>query len=197
MLKFKHINYIISEVIYTEHAIELKIRLFCQSLTEVVVRPILEEISGCENELTQAQYICMRYIHLHRLPSIGEIAVGLDISNAAATKLVNRLVLKKLVKRKDDANDRRVLQLSLTEKGERIVKAIRECESERLNEIYSRMSAEGKKAFCQGLESFLVAALTEKELVDRVCLRCGTNHISDCAGNRVYRGLTGEDKTRV
>lgn len=175
--------------------IELLTKLFCQTLTEVVRRPAYQE--ALEQELTEVQVDCMRYIYLHHLPSIGEIAAGLGISNAAATKLVNRLVLKDWVERKEDPKDRRVLQMRLTETGERLMEQVRQRESLNLSTVLNRMDRDDQELLCRGLEGFLTAALKEKKWVDRVCLRCGWAHRTECPGNQIYRSMTGMEKDRV
>ena len=53
--------------------------------------------------------------------TVGEIAILLSVSSAAATKNVNRLERKQLVKRKVDEVDRRYIQVSLTEDGFSVV----------------------------------------------------------------------------
>ena len=170
-------------------------KLFCQTLKEVVFRRALE--TAADHELTDVQYFCLRFLYLHREASIGAVAEGLGISDAASTKLVNRLVIKGLVDRREDPKDRRVLQLSLTEAGETLTRKVREKEDEQFATIIGRMSPEDQRKLHDGLASFLAAALTEKEQVDRVCLRCGWMHDDECPGNQVYREIVGHNKTKV
>lgn len=178
-----------------DQMMELMTKLFCQTLSEVVRRPALQE--AFDNDLTEVQVACMRHIHLHHGPSIGDIAEGLGISNPAATKLVNRLVIKNWVERKEDPNDRRVLQMRLTEAGALLIERARHRETANLTEILDRMDGVEQKNFRQGMEGFLTAALNKKEWVDRVCLRCGWSHRAECPGNQIYKTMTGNDKSRV
>lgn len=53
--------------------------------------------------------------------TVGEIAALLSVSSAAATKNVNRLERKQLVKRKVDEFDRRYVLVSLTVDGHSVV----------------------------------------------------------------------------
>jgi DNA-binding MarR family transcriptional regulator len=57
--------------------------------------------------------------HIFRKGSLGvsDIAEFLDISNAAASQMLERLVQQGLVLRSEDPNDRRLKQIVLTEKG--------------------------------------------------------------------------------
>lgn len=174
---------------------ELLVKLFCQSLKEVVFRPALRDVG--DDDLTEVQLVCMRYIHLHKNASVGEVAGGLAISNAASTKLIDRLVHKGLVAREEDRKDRRILRMELTKAGERLFNLYKEAETKRLNGLFAQMDEEHRKALRQGLEGFLVAALTKPEDVDRVCLKCGGSHQSSCPGQLIYHELTGLDKENV
>jgi DNA-binding MarR family transcriptional regulator len=174
---------------------ELLVKLFCQAVKEVISRQALQDVG--DEELTEVQVACLRFIYLHNRASVGEIATGLGISNAAATKLIDRLARKGLVGRGADPKDRRVLRLELTETGEMLVKAFQSGESRRLNELLAQMDEMQWQALRQGLTGFLTTALTKPEAVERICLKCGRSHRESCPGNQIYRGLTGKEKENV
>lgn len=193
MLNFTHVNK--GGDALEDPQMELIAKLFCQALTEVVRRPALQE--AFDHDLTEVQVACMRHIYFHHQPSIGDIATGLRISNAAATKLVNRLVLKNWVERKEDPKDRRVLQMRLTPVGERMIENIMRNETQNLAAIVDRMKPKARDNLRRSMEEFLTVALDQKEWVDKVCLRCGWAHQTDCPGNLIYRSMTGNDKDNV
>ncbi len=73
-------------------------RLFSQTIFFRLIRPALTKWN--DEELTEVQLSCLRFVNRHEIPSISEISEGLAISNAAGTKLVDRLVKKKVVNQK-------------------------------------------------------------------------------------------------
>ncbi len=170
-------------------------KLFCQAIIYRIVKPSLEGLA--KEQLTEVQLSCINYVSVHPEPSIGEIADGLAISNAASAKLVDRLVKKKLLTREEDPQDRRVLKIKLTFKGNELLKDIQKIEAKQFNDILSRMHKDEIEALESGLNSFLRAALEKPEQIDEICLRCGWNHIINCPGNLRYRQLTGVDKKKV
>ena len=174
---------------------ELAVKLFCQSIADLVSRPAVREAGG--DELTDVQFACLRFIYLHKEPSIGSVAEGLSISNAASTKLIQRLVVKGLVQRREDPIDRRVLQLVITEDGEALIRKIQSLQEEYFARILNDMSFESRESLFEGLRGFLAAALKTPESVELVCQRCGWSHLSDCPGNQLYLRMTGKEKTVV
>jgi DNA-binding MarR family transcriptional regulator len=170
-------------------------KLFCQAIIYRILRPSLEGLA--KEQLTEVQLSCIKYVAVHSEPSIGEIATGLSISNAASAKLVDRLVRKKLLTREEDQEDRRVLKIKLTPKGLELLADIERIEDIQFNDILGRMSNVEIQALELGLNSFLKAALQSSEEVEEICLHCGWNHVINCPGNLRYRELTGKDKTPV
>jgi DNA-binding MarR family transcriptional regulator len=168
-------------------------KLFCQAIIYRVLKPSLEGMA--KEQLTEVQLSCIKYVAVHHEPSIGEIANGLSISNAASAKLVDRLVRKKLLSREEDPEDRRVLQIKLTPNGQELLVDIEKIEKSQFREILERMSAKEKESLEIGLTGFLKAALQSPEQVEEICLHCGWNHVIQCPGNIRYRELTGKDKS--
>ena len=61
--------------------------------------------------------------HIHRIGSCGVTEMGdhLGVTSAAASQMLDRLVQQDLILRTEDPGDRRVKQIVLTEKGQRIL----------------------------------------------------------------------------
>lgn len=177
----------------------LTLKLFVRALDELIYNPKAKEEEGC---LSYVQEACLRYIYYHSAPKekkplVKEVADALMTSNAAVTKLLDRLEKKGYINREFNPNDRRQVSLSLTAAGQEIIQANEREQQEKLAEIVDRLCQEEQEGFTQGLNSFLEAALVDQEVIDRICLRCGWAHRSDCLGNQLYHLLTGEEKTNV
>lgn len=175
--------------------LEKSTKLFCQTIIYRIMKPSLSGL--VKDQLTEVQLACTKYVSLHPEPSIGEIAEGLAISNAASAKLVDRLVRKKILTREEDDKDRRVLKINLTDKGKILLKDIIDSEKTMFEKVLNRMSTEDIAALKTGLISFLKAALENPAQIEEVCLRCGWEHILNCPGNALYHHYTGKDKPKV
>lgn len=176
-------------------SLEIAAKLFYRTILTHVVNPQSEKI---KNEgLTSVQLACMHFIYVHKEPSVGAIADGLRISNAATVKLIDRLVKKELLLREEDKADRRVLKIKLTNSGLDLVKEHFTGQTRLFDEIIRRMTPEDAQALEAGLTAFLVAALVTPEQIEEICLMCGFEHLPDCPGNVRYKGLSGHDKKQV
>ncbi len=144
-----------------------------------------------EHQLSTVQFFALRFIGLHERPNLGDVAQALGISNAAATKLIDRLVKKGLVNRVEDPTDRRERRLGLTKRGEEFFTTITKAGGEHIALVLGRLSRQDRTALRQGLEAFLAANLADPAVIRRVCLRCGREHELDCPGEGLYRRLGG------
>ncbi|TCP30558.1 DNA-binding MarR family transcriptional regulator [Scopulibacillus darangshiensis] len=73
-------------------------------------------------ELTTEQHATLRHIK-HFGPSTStQLAEAFLVKKSAITAIINRLIDKKMITRRRDQNDRRVIYLSLTDYGEEIYK---------------------------------------------------------------------------
>lgn len=174
-------------------------KLLARVLDELIYKPKVKEEEGC---LSCVQEACLRYIYYHsspkrRKPSGKEVADALMISNAAVTKLLDRLEKKAYISREYNPTDRRQVSLSLTAAGLEVIRTTEREQEERISEILDRLSVDDKDRFFQGLNSFMEAALVEREVIDRICLRCGWAHRPECPGNQLYQQLTGGEKEKV
>jgi len=172
--------------------LELTTQLFYRAFLTRVINPGLPELP--ESDLTLVQVNCLRYVYLHPEPSVGRIADGLKISDAAAAKLIDRLVKRELLTREEDPADRRVLKIMLTPTGAACLKKMIEAERECFKAIISRMSANSVTKLREGMAAFLAAALVSPAEIEEICLKCGWEHLPECLGNLRYQELTGASK---
>lgn len=175
--------------------LEIAAKLFYRAILTQIINLDLEYIT--KEELTQVQLYCMYFVSVHNDPSVGAIADGLAISDAAAVKLIDRLVKKDLLIREEDRADRRVLKIKLTEHGQSLVEKYCSKQTIIFNEIIERMPIEAVSALESGLTEFLKAALLDPEQIDEICLKCGWEHIPECPGNIRYIELTGKGKEKI
>jgi DNA-binding MarR family transcriptional regulator len=72
-------------------------------------------------ELSHAQYGLLFGLRQHRQLSLSELADSASLSPAAATEMLDGLLAAGLVQRERSEQDRRVVLISLTERGEALV----------------------------------------------------------------------------
>jgi DNA-binding MarR family transcriptional regulator len=98
----------------------------------------------------------IRALHLiSRRPScaMGHVAERLGVAMSTATQIADRLEQRGWVRRADDPEDRRVVRLSLTEEGRRVVDERRHLRRERLGEALGGMLPEKREALLVGLQA--------------------------------------------
>jgi DNA-binding MarR family transcriptional regulator len=69
------------------------------------------------SDLTNDQQYMLRYINKKGTCTSSELAEVFEVKKSAITAIINRLWEKGLIKRTRDENDRRVVYLTLTDKG--------------------------------------------------------------------------------
>ena len=159
---------------YTEMVAEF----FVETVRKAATRAMTCDYQG--EEITPSLMEALHYIYLRGPSPVGKIAAGLEISLSAASQLVDRLVKKGLVTRSEDGSDRRLTVNTLTNAGSEIVRSMRERRSAWFNSIANVMPGDKRRAFLEGLESFLQVSLADEENLDRACVKCGIQHGSFC-----------------
>lgn len=78
--------------------------------------------------LSMPQFGILMQLHYRGDCAVGDISERFDITNAAASQLVDKLVQGGLIQREEDPKDRRAKLLNLTDKGKVLIqKGIEEC----------------------------------------------------------------------
>ncbi len=112
--------------------------------------------------LTIAQLKSLFFISNAGSTSPRLLAAALSVTPSNVTGIVDRLVEQGLVSRQEDPNDRRSLQLRVTDTGESILAALRERRTTHLSAALSRLSLEDLLVVSRGLD-LLGRAAEEQE----------------------------------
>ena len=83
---------------------------------------------------------------------MSELARFLEISRPAATGLIDRLIIQGLVCRADIQKDRRVVKVSITPKGSKMVASVWEQKRRTLIKVFSQLSDRDRTQHVQILE---------------------------------------------
>jgi DNA-binding MarR family transcriptional regulator len=86
-----------------------------------------------------------------------------------------------LVLRVSNPQDRREVEVRLTESGLASIEKLERERIRRFDQVIQSMTAEDRNALLTGLGAFVVAAVgDDHQLVEDICLRCGSMASSDC-----------------
>jgi len=96
-----------------------------KELTEMIIRKSMCGLllQAKENGLSMSQISALIRIRNRASRNVSEVGDALNVSNAAASQLIDRLVQQGLIIRLEDPNDRRVKPIELTEKGRLLIHA--------------------------------------------------------------------------
>lgn len=115
-----------------------------------------------DEDMTNDQYYLLRYIKKKAKCTSTELASLFGVNRSAITAMTNRLVKKGLIQRTRDQNDRRVVYLTLTERGNEWIMETEEKIHKLVESFISKFSEEEIETFIQTYEK-LARILQEME----------------------------------
>lgn len=110
-----------------------------------------------ESGFSMSQIGALFQIHRGKMCGVSEVGDDLGITSAAASQMLDRLFQQGLIEREEDPADRRSKRLSLTEKGQAVVKESMYARQGWVPSIIDSLSEEEKDIVVQGIK-----ILTEK-----------------------------------
>ncbi len=111
------------------------------SLMFTTRRLMHERISGDKTKsgFSLLQFIALKYIREKR-PLMKELADFLSITPPSATSLIDTLIKAGLINRQSDPDDRRIVRIGITKKGEAYIKRGIDKASEHMRESLKKLS---------------------------------------------------------
>ncbi len=165
--------------------------IFASTVREVLERHFLEEASSLP--LTISQFYLLKLISNNELYQVGEIAELMGVSNAAASKNIDKLEGLGLVTRTTSEGDRRATLLTLNPKGKRLVQTYEDLKAERLSPVLDQFDPAEIEELSRLLEKFSAEVFrfegsTGDELENSYCLRCAVYLERDCPVGDILGG---------
>ena len=108
--------------------------------------------------LSMAQYGILMQMHYQRHCGISDISTRMEITTAAASQLVDKLVQGELIERTEDPHDRRAKQLKLTLKGQELIDTGIQARSRWVDELIKVMTPEESETVAAGFSMLTEAA---------------------------------------
>lgn len=108
--------------------------------------------------LSMPQFSVLMQLHHKGACGVSDISERFDITNAAASQLVDKLVQSGFIKRDEDPNDRRAKLLNLTDKGKKLIQQGKEERYRWVDELAGKLSAEERTQVSEALDIMTKAA---------------------------------------
>jgi DNA-binding MarR family transcriptional regulator len=134
-----------------------------------------------DDGLSFSQLRLLKLVSITDSYTISDVAAFLSVSNAAASKAVDRLVRRGLLERREGAQDRRVVELCLTEAGRCLLERFEVRTIAALNEIFEPFDTEQLLDATATLDNFSLALVGfEENTGETPCFRCGIYFRDHC-----------------
>jgi DNA-binding MarR family transcriptional regulator len=116
---------------------------------------LAQEPAIADLEISAAQYTILNVLEQRGVDSAAQLCKDISYDGGAMTRMVDRLEAKGLVSRRRSEDDRRLINLELTEEGRLAVPKLRACSAQVLNHLLRGFSASEVRQF----EGFLARML--------------------------------------
>jgi DNA-binding MarR family transcriptional regulator len=152
--------------------------IFSSAVSDLLDRS-LEEVSDDQLAMSQIKLLLLIAHPDHRF-KVTDVAEFLGVTNAAASRAIDRLVQRGLVDRTISPDDRRAVDLALTPASRALLERFKEARNARLMRLMGPYPEERLRKAVALLDELSVLLLDiEAEKEDR-CLRCGTHFRAGC-----------------
>lgn len=152
--------------------------VFASTVREVVERKLLEEV--VRPELTLSQFRLLKMVAMTDAQTIGDVARFLGVSNAAASKAVDKLVRRKLLRRTEAEVDRREIRLALTDASRKILEAYDARRDEKLAGVFKGFSRQDLERCADLLDRLSAGIVDHGANPEELCLQCGIYYRQKC-----------------
>ena len=100
-----------------------------------------------KGKITLPQFFVLNHLYKRSESNMSELADVMDVTTAAATGIVDRLVRYGYITRFYDPKDRRVINVRLTQKGSNIVQRISRQRRHITSEVFGKISKEERDSY--------------------------------------------------
>jgi DNA-binding MarR family transcriptional regulator len=133
-----------------------------------------------EEPLTFSQLKLLKMVSLTEGYTVSDVANFLGVSNAAASRAVDRLVRRGLVDRTESEADRRAVRISQTNEGRDLVARYDSAANQVLAQLFGEFSSEELNVAAGLLDHLSVSIVDQDAQREAVCFRCGIHFRERC-----------------
>ena len=152
--------------------------VFASALTQVLEPKLVGQLS--EIQLTPTQMKVMQLVARTETLCVRDVAVFLDVSNAAASKTVDKLVRGGWLQRIEAKPDRRATELFLTSAGRKLLKAYDSARLRSMSSICRTMRNNEILSLAKCLDSLSARIVNHVVRSEDICLQCGIHLRERC-----------------
>jgi DNA-binding MarR family transcriptional regulator len=155
-------------------------RVFAKAVRDVIEGTVLREVAGDKLSVPQLKLLFL-VAHSDSV-TIGDAAAFLGVSSPAASKTVEKLVRRRLLRRCDIQEDRRSSNLSLAEAGRRLLETYEEARNRKAAEIFSQYSPDVLRHTAELLDHMACGIASQGGAADQgeACMQCEIYYRQDC-----------------
>ena len=128
------------------------------SASRALVAVAARSLAACEHEITLPQYRVLVVLSARGPQRVADLADALGVLPSTATRMCDRLVAKRLLRRARSSQDRRSVKVGVTEEGRRLVDQISQARRGELRQILAQLPPTGRDALVEALRAFSSAA---------------------------------------
>jgi DNA-binding MarR family transcriptional regulator len=119
--------------------------------SRVLVAVAARSLAEVADEVTLTQYRALVVLASRGPQSLAALADELAVTASTASRLCDRLVRKRLVRRREDPRDRRAVRLALTPEGRALVDAVTERRRTEIADLLKGIPDEAQRSMVQAL----------------------------------------------
>jgi DNA-binding MarR family transcriptional regulator len=153
-------------------------RVFARAVRDVCEATVLREVVG--DKLTFTQLKLLYLVAQTDEVTVGDAATFLGVTSPAASKAIEKLVRRRLLRRTDIQGDRRTSALSLTEASRRLLESYEAARNQKAVRIFEQFSPEELQHTSELLDRLAAGIASERDNQDEVCLQCEIYFRNDC-----------------
>jgi len=132
------------------------------------------------SDLTLPQLKILKLLAASGTGNIGDLAAFLGVSNAAASKTVEKLVRRKLLRRSEATGDRRASAVTLSDAGRRLMADYDALRHRKLARLFRDISTVDLRHTAGLLDRLSARIVAQRRHPGEVCLQCGIHLQKRC-----------------
>ncbi len=152
--------------------------LFVSAVSGVLEQQLLNEVAG--QRLSLSQLKILKLLELTEAHNVGDVAAFLGVSDAAASKAVDRLVRRKYLRRTEGREDRRSSDLSLAALGRRVLAQYEAAKDRKLETMFRNLEPRELQQSAAFLERLTKGIVNDTANPEEICLQCGIHLKKRC-----------------
>jgi len=126
--------------------------------SRVLVAMAARSLADAGEDVTLTQYRSLVVLASRGPQGVAALAEAVAVTPPTASRLVDRLVRKGLVRRRTDRHDRRQVRIGLTEAGRRLVDLVTERRRAEIAQLLTSIDPEVQRSMAAGLQQLAQAA---------------------------------------